>query len=126
MSAAYVDSSAIIAIAFKELGWADVERRLSQFDDLWSSNLLEAEIRATFKREQREYTPRVLDGVRWVIPDRPLTREVSVAISAGYVKGADLWHLAAALYAADDTEELAFVTLDERQGEMASVLGFRV
>ena len=60
MSAAYVDSSAIVAIAFEELGWPEVEQRLGQFDDLWSSNLLEAEIRAAYRREQREFRPEIL------------------------------------------------------------------
>ena len=125
MNAAYVDSSAIVAIAFEELGWAEVEQRLGQFDDLWSSNLLEAEIRATYRREQKEYKPDVLIGVRWAIPDRPLTREISMVVSAGYVKGADLWHLATALYAVEYPGELTFITLDERQAEVARTLGFR-
>ncbi len=125
MNAAYVDSSAIVAIAFEELGWPEVEQRLGQFDDLWSSNLLEAEIRAAYRREQREFRPEILMGVRWVIPDRRLTREISMVVGSGYVKGADLWHLATALYAADDPGELTFITLDERQAEVARALGFR-
>ena len=42
-------------------------------------------------------------------------REISMVVGSGYVKGADLWHLATALYAADDPGELTFITLDERQ-----------
>ena len=126
MSAAYVDSSAIVAIAFEELGWPEVEQRLGQFDDLWSSNLLEAEIRAAYRREQREFRPEILIGVRWVIPDRRLTREISMVVGSGYVKGADLWHLATALYMTPDPAEVTFITLDERQAEVARTLGFRV
>ena len=125
MSAAYVDSSAIVAIAFEELGWPEVEQRLGQFDDLWSSNLLEAEIRAAYRREQREFRPEILMGVRWVIPDRRLTREISMVVGNGYVKGADLWHLASALYLTPDLREVTFITLDERQAEVARALGFR-
>ncbi len=126
MSAAYVDSSAIVAIAFEELGWPKVEQRLGQFDDLWSSNLLEAEIRAAYRREQREFRPEILIGVRWVIPDRRLTREISMVVGSGYIKGADLWHLATALYMTPDPTEVTFITLDERQAEVARTLGFPV
>ena len=126
MSAAYVDSSAIVAIAFEELGWPEVEQRLGQFDDLWSSNLLEAEIRAAYRREQREFRPEILIGVRWVIPDRRLTREISMVVGSGYIKGADLWHLATALYMTPDPTEVTFITLDERQAEVARTLGFPV
>ena len=43
MSIAYVDSSVIVGIAFQDPGWAAAERRLADFSDLRSSNLLEAE-----------------------------------------------------------------------------------
>ncbi len=39
-------------------------------------------------------------------------------------RGADLWHLACALWIAPDARGLAFVTLDKRQREVARKLGF--
>jgi len=44
----------------------------------------------------------------------------------GYVRGADLWHLACALYLKKRVKELLFLTLDQRQQEAAMKLGFRV
>lgn len=45
-------------------------------------------------------------------------------LAAGYVRGADLWHLAHALFLAGQQQLGAFVTLDQRQGQLAAQLGF--
>ena len=45
-------------------------------------------------------------------------------LSAGYLRGADLWHLASALYLAGNPRNLPFITLDERQEVVARKLGF--
>ncbi len=126
MSIAYVDSSAIVGIAFQDNGWTAVERRLGRFSSLWSSNLLEAEVRAAYGRERRAFDVRVLSGVRWVLPDRPLTTEIASILQAGYLGGADLWHIATALYAAPEPSDISFVTLDDRQRAVAATLGFRI
>ena len=125
MSVAYVDSSAIVGIAFQDRGWAAVERKLADFLDLRSSNLLEAEVRAACNREGRDFDARVLSGIRWVLPDRPLTPELRTAQEAGCLRGADLWHIAAALYVALEPGDISFVTLDDRQQTVASALGFQ-
>jgi len=44
-------------------------------------------------------------------------------LSAGYVRGADLWHLAAALFV-DPQREIAFITRDDRQKALARTLQF--
>ncbi len=124
MSIAYVDSSVIVCIAFQDSGWVDAERRLAEFSDLRSSNLLEAEVRAAHARERLEFDARVLSGIRWVLPDRPLTQELGTALSAGYLKGADLWHVATALYLAPTPGEMSFITLDGSQESVANALGF--
>ena len=126
MSIAYVDSSVIVGIAFQDAGWADLERRLGEFSDLRSSNLLEAEVRAAYTRNGREFDVRVLSGIRWVLPDRPLTPELRTASTVGYLKGADLWHVATALYVAPESRHISFVTLDGRQEDVANTLGFQV
>jgi len=43
----------------------------------------------------------------------------------GHVRGADCWHLAAALDLAEDPGAITFLTLDERQAAVARSLGFR-
>lgn len=41
-------------------------------------------------------------------------------------RGADLWHVASALYVAPSPADLYFLTLDERQRSVAATLGFRI
>lgn len=84
MSLAYVETSCLVTIAFGERGAKRLGRRLRDFDELLSSNLLEV----------------------------------------GYLRGADLWHLACALYLVEDPPEISFVTLDDRQRTVAAGLGF--
>ena len=124
MRIAYLDSSCLVAIAFGERGAAALARRLTSFDELVASNLLEAELRASFVRERVEVDSALLAGLSWIIPDRPLTPEIARVLDAGYLRGADCWHLATALYLAEDPAVLDFLTLDERQGQVAHVLGF--
>lgn len=65
-------------------------------------------------------------GSKWILPDRPLTIEMVRGLEAGYLRGADLWHIATALYVAPQATEISFITLDGQQGEVASALGFQV
>ena len=51
MRIAYVDTSVLTAIAFDEPGAVAHAQRLDEFPRLISSNLLEAELRAAFARE---------------------------------------------------------------------------
>ena len=125
MTAAYVDTSCLVAIALREAGAAAVSRRLTSFDALHSSNLLEAELFSALHRERVTPDSRALDRIAWINPDRPLHEEIERVLTAGYVRGADCWHLASALYLAKEPREIAFVTLDARQRSVARKLGFR-
>lgn len=125
MSVAYVDTSCLVAIAFAERGATAIERRFREFDELVSANLLEAEIQCVFKRERVEFTAETVSGVSWLIPDRPLTSEIARVLEAGYVRGADCWHLATALFLAEPSS-ITFLTLDETQRKAAKELGFAV
>ena len=127
MSVAYVDTSVMLAIAFTEPGWEIQAARLAEFSEINSSNLLESEALSASAREGRTFPRQVLDRVQWVFPDRPLSAEIETALSAGgYLRGADLHHVATALYmAAGNPERMAFVTLDIGQGAVAAALGFR-
>ena len=126
MTVAYVDTSALVAIAFGEPGSAALGRRLGTFSSLLSSNLLEAELRAAYSREERHFPQDIVSGIEWVLPDRPLASEFAQVLEVGYLRGADLWHVATALYAARRPSGIWFVTLDMKQRKIAAALGFQV
>jgi predicted nucleic acid-binding protein len=122
---AYVDTSWLVAIAFDEPGARRLADRLRRFDRRFASNLLEAELRSALAREGVADRPEpLLSWITWVYPNRPLTPELDQALAFGYLRGADLWHLATALFLAPEPEEIAFLTLDQRQREVAARLGF--
>ena len=125
MSVAYVDTSALVSIAFNERGGTSLARRLDNFSRLLSSNLLEAEVRAAFAREEIDFTTSLVSGIEWILPDRPLTSEMKKTLEAGYLRGADLWHVATALYIVREPSDISFVTLDTRQRTVVKALGFQ-
>ncbi|MGI8785362.1 MAG: PIN domain-containing protein [Acidobacteriota bacterium] len=127
MKIGYVDTSCLVAIAFAEPGATKLTRTLSGFDSLLSSNLLEAELRAAVSRERTDekQTETLLSWVTWVFPQRELTREISQILRFGYLRGADLWHLAVALFVAAEPNRIFFLTLDTRQKVVAKALGFK-
>ncbi len=125
MRLAYLDTSCLVAIAFDEPGSRRLAARLKRFDRLFSSNLLEAELRSALIREKVESRGEaLLFNIAWIFPNRPLTLEFDRLAAVGYIKGADMWHLANALFLAPDGRDLAFLTLDRRQSEVATTLGF--
>lgn len=128
MGTAYIDASGLVAVAFDEPRGPEFERRLLEFDNLLSSNFLEAEVRSAFANPERgrEYIPALISGVQWIIPDRPLVREIEAALAAGYLRDGDLWHVAVALHFFPAPDEITFLTLDNRQQAVAETLGFRV
>ncbi len=124
MTAAYVDTSCLLAVAFGEAGYEAVVTRLQRVDRLFASNLLEAEFRSALRRESVEGGDALLGRISWVIPHRPLTDEMRDVLASGYLRGADLWHLACALYLSPDPQELLFLTLDGAQSTVATMVGF--
>ena len=125
MNEAYIDTSAILSVEFREPGWESVARRMRDFSYMASSNLLEAEVRAAFARSRRIFQPTVLANIEWVYFYRSLGPEIERSLEFGYLRGADLWHVATALYMFRNTSEVTFLTLDRRQGEVAADLGFQ-
>ena len=124
MKHAYIDSSVLVAIAFDEAGATAAKKRLGTFDQLTTSPLAEAEVRSAGRREHRVIDTHVFGAIRWLHAERPLSPEIARVLNAGYVRGADCWHLATALYLAPDPGELVFLTLDHRQRDVAKALGF--
>ena len=129
MSLAYVDSSCFVSIAFDEPGAAQLLARLSRYDKLISSNLLEAEYRASLARENVVGRVRnLLSWVTWVHPKRRLTRELDQILEVCRPpKGSDLWHLACALYLRNDwkLQGFSFLSLDDQQSKGAQALGMK-
>jgi predicted nucleic acid-binding protein len=126
---AYVDTSCIAALALDEPGATGLRRRFVKFDVLAASNLLEAELRATLHRERVDDlggASAVFATITWLTPHQPLSAEIATVLAAGYVRGADCWHLATALYFSPEPSDIAFLTMDERQREVAKALGFGV
>ncbi len=126
MSVAYVDTSCLVAIAFGEPGSDALAGRLESFAELVSANLTEAELRSVLVREAVSADSDVLSGISWILPDRSLGSEIRQVLTTGNVRGADLWHLAAALFVTSSPGEMVFLTLDGRQREAAERLGFDV
>ncbi len=124
MTAAYVDSSVLVTIAFAQAGHAALAERLAGIDELYSANLLEAEVCAALHREGVADDGSITRRFSWVLPQRPLGPEIRSVLTAGYARGADLWHLACALYLSPDPRELPFLTFDERQAHVAAAIGF--
>jgi predicted nucleic acid-binding protein len=122
----FVDTSALVALAFEEPGHDELSRLLGSDSELFAAPLLEAEFRAVLAREQIEDGLGLLDAFRWVLPDRTLSSELDRVFASGYVRGADAWHLATALFLVERPEDLPFLTLDQRQRSAAEALGFPV
>ncbi len=124
MTVAYVDTSCLVAIAFGENGAEALARRMEGYDQIVSSNLLEAELRSALAREEVDDDGGLLSGVSWIFPDRRLTSEFQRALSCGRLRGADLWHVATALYLAESPRDIHFLTVDSAQRSVATALGF--
>src|SRR5262249_3367525 len=125
LTLAYVDSSCLVAVAFGEPGYEGVVDWLNLCEGLFASNLLEAEVRAALPRAGgADKEGDLLSGFIWIYPNRQLTAEYRRILAAGTLKGADLWHVACALFLSPDPKELAFLTLDRPQKTVARALGF--
>lgn len=126
MKELFVDTSALVALAFEEPGHDEVGKLIGSASDLFAAPLLEAEFRAALDREEVEGGVELVDAFRWVLPDRPLSPELDRAFAKGYVRGADAWHLATALFLVERPADMPFLTLDHRQRDAVEALGFPV
>lgn len=114
-----------MSIVLAQPGSTATLKKLTRFDRLVSANLLQAELVSVLRREKLHPTPDLVAALHWIIPNRPLNDEITQVLDAGYVRGADCWHLATALYLAPEPDDISFLTLDARQAEVAEALGFR-
>jgi predicted nucleic acid-binding protein len=127
LSAAYVDSSFLLAILLGELRSRLLQTTLRRFDDWVAGDLLVAEVLAAAVRESlplAQVMP-TIESIDLVLPDRSLEPEMREVLGHGRLRGADLWHLACALYVAgEDRDDLAFLSRDAAQRDLATRLGF--
>jgi hypothetical protein len=120
---AYVDSSCLIAVALQEEGAGDLLVRLSRFDRLVSSPLAEAEFRSAMAREGiAGKGGNLLSWLDWIQPYRRLTPEIEQILALGRPRGADLWHIACALFVRPKLRDLHFLTRDGGQRDTARAL----
>ena len=127
MRAAYIDTSLLVAFRTRQPDFDIYEEELVKFDRVFSSHLLEAEYRSVCMREKYEPSDLHLKKITWIIPEYPLTQELKTVLTAGYLRGADLWHVAAAIYGEkEQVIKMSFLTLDKRQRHVAAAVGFDV
>ena len=128
MPSGYVDTSAFVAILFDEPVRPRVARALAGLDSAYASNLLEAELRSVAHREQIDQgsVQAVLRALRWIQPAGSVEPQLLRVLACGYLRGADLWHLACALYVTPDPHGTRFVSLDTGQRRIAAKLGFTI
>jgi hypothetical protein len=112
-----------VALGFGEPGAVGLRSQLESYDGLYSANLLEAELRAAFARERVAWQQDLVSAIGWVLPARRLTDEIAHVLEAGYLRGADLWHVSCALHLHAALGELDFLTLDTTQREVAAAAG---
>ncbi len=125
MKVAFVDTSCVVAIALSQGPARAIAVRMASFDRLLASPLLEAEARSVMRRERLSAGAIYLGDLQWIIPAASLSSEIARVLDAGYVRGADCWHLACALHVANDPSEVTFLTLDAPQRKVAKALGFK-
>jgi len=115
----------ILAVALGEPTAPAAHRRLGSFAAVLSSPLLEAEVRSALRRSAVEADQKLVGRIQWIFPRRSLRAEIEQVLNAGYVRGADCFHLATALYLAPEPGAMTFLTLDSRQRAVARALGFK-
>ena len=130
MKRVYLDSSAAIAVLFRDDTAPRVAAVLRRADRLVSASLFVPEVLAALARERRTLSS--ADGfIRRVAlfnSQGSLRLECEEALSHGVLRGADLAHLAAAMELAGrkGRKALSFCSLDGAQRDGARQLGFRV
>ena len=125
-SRAFIDSSCLVAIALGEAGAKAIATRIRSFATIVAHPLLDAEVRSACSREGAPVPEEELETIAWVEAPHPLSAEVTRVLAAGYLRGADCWHVATAVFVSPDPRQLTFLTLDTRQRAVAKKLGFRL
>jgi predicted nucleic acid-binding protein len=127
MTVAYIDTSFFLAIVFDEPDASTLVRVRKNFNQVFAADLLVAEALAAAARGGIDPTA-VLAGIRSIslfFPPRLLEPEIGHTLALGTLRGADVWHLAAALFVAGLAQaKIAFLSRDRSQRTIARRLGF--
>lgn len=130
MKRGYIDTSVLVALHFGQSEARRAARLLRALDVSFSVNLIVPELLATLKREGRplQEADRLLARIALYSPTESLRPQCEAALAAGPLRGADLWHVAAALAIAGPQKrsELQFLTFDDQQRGVAGLLGFAI
>lgn len=127
MSTYYIDSSVIVALMFEESESQKMRGWLNKADELVSANLLEAEVFSAGFREKitKNEIMSFVDKVSLFFPPDSLERELDEVLRLSYIRGADAYHLSAALRLDPKRKKLIFLTHDHKQRLSAEKLGFK-
>lgn len=127
VDAIYVDSSVVVAFLLGDAGASTFKRVRAARLPLLASTLLQAEVYSALARERiaLALAGPALSSFSWVLPDRALDPELERTLPAGWLRGADAWHVACALRVSPDAGELGFITLDKKQRAVAAAVGLR-
>jgi len=128
VSILYVDTSVLAAITLEEPGFKKYLEKLQITKEAISSFFIEAEFLSLCYRESLDIA-KVKDNLcllSLVQPEGSLEREILAILQKGYLRGADLYHLAVALYLDPNCKELEFFTVDTQQKRVARKIGFKV
>ena len=122
----YIDTSVIVCLLFKQLDYQKLQTAFVEAEELISSSLILAETQSACVREK--FPPQagspLLNKISLVNPEHRMTVELAEIFKYGYLRGADAYHLACALYADNNTRELVFLSRDNKQQALAKKLGF--
>ena len=130
MKRGYIDTSVLVALHFGQSEARRAARILRSLDMAISVNIIVPELLATLKREGRplQEADSLLGRISVFSPTEPLRKHCEEALAAGALRGADLWHVAAAIAIAGPRRrhDLQFASFDQRQQEIARNLGFAI
>jgi predicted nucleic acid-binding protein len=123
----YVDSSAITSILLSQSAYPNLQSRLMR-GGLFSSLLLEAEVFSALRRESLSFEEfdQFRELILWIKPTRPLQPEITEVLRRAYLRGADAFHLASAIYAFKNRQDVEFCSLDKSQRSAAETCGFKL
>lgn len=125
MKWAYVDSSVVLATIFEDQPAKKLAKLWGSAERFISSYLLEVEVFSAMRREQVDVSlaDEPLRRLGFV-QTRSLAQECKEILRMGYLRGADLFHLATAVWVRDKFTDLKFFSFDRQQMEIADKLGF--
>jgi hypothetical protein len=116
-----------VAIVLGEPEAPRLQRILAAQDRILTSDLSVAEALAAAMREgvDVDLLRPALSSVTLILPSRSLEEEMRWALEFGRLRGADLWHVACALFVAGSVRsDLTFLSRDAAQRTVARRLGF--